>query len=142
MHCSTAANKDIVQLLCNCSWWDLSLFNGHPQFLNWFELLSDHNVVLCCVMLCEVTLTIPLSAQRCNIYELQQTATVSNCLGNSSIPHCALVNYYKIENFFCIHLCIDQANQGGSTTINFKDHKYCQMGVSLAHLKVRFYCKP
>ncbi|RMX38988.1 hypothetical protein pdam_00008175, partial [Pocillopora damicornis] len=29
----------------------------------------------------------------------------------------------------------NQANQGGSTTINFKDHKYCQMGVSLAHLK-------
>lgn len=55
-------------------------------------------------MLCsgaeQLTLTIPLSAQRCNIYELQQTATVSNCLGNSSIPHCALVNYYKIENFF------------------------------------------
>lgn len=49
-------------------------------------------------MLCsgaeQVTLTIPLSAQRCNIYELQQTATVSNCLGNSSIPHCAVVNYY------------------------------------------------
>ena len=52
----------------------------------------------CRIIMCsgaeQVTLTIPLSAQRCNIYELQQTATVSNCLGNSSIPHCALGNYY------------------------------------------------
>ena len=108
---------------------------------SWIGLKSCQIIMLCSGAE-QVTLTIPFSAQRCNIYELQQTATVSNCLGNSSIPHCALANYYKIENFFCIHLCTDQANQGGSTTINFKDHKYCQMGVSLAHLKVRFYCKP
>ena len=66
---------------------------------SWIGLNSCRFIMLCSGAE-QVTLTIPLSAQRCNIYELQQTATVSNCLVNSSIPHCALVNYYKIEIFF------------------------------------------
>lgn len=33
---------------------------------------------------------------------------------------------------------IDKANQGGPDTINYKEHKYCQMGVAASILKVSY----
>ena len=31
---------------------------------------------------------------------------------------------------------LDKANRGGPDTINYKEHKYCQMGVAASILKV------
>lgn len=36
---------------------------------------------------------------------------------------------------FCF--CVEKLLEGGSETINYQDHQYCQMGVGLSYVKVR-----
>ena len=41
-----------------------------------------------------------------------------------------------IISFLLIDIFVDKANRGGPDTINYKEHKYCQMGVAASILKV------
>ena len=43
-----------------------------------------------------------------------------------------------IISLLLIDLFLVKANQGGPDTINYKDHKYCQMGVAASFLKVSY----
>lgn len=52
-----------------------------------------------------------------------------------------MTNHLLNEMFhFCVIYLffVDKANQGGPDTINYKEHKYCQMGVAASVLKVSY----
>ena len=75
-------------------------------------------------------------------FQLEKSRITKSLVGRGGVffPLCLLfpsMFALTVIVFILAHLSVlDQANKGGVDTINYKDHKYCQMGVSASFIKV------